>query len=139
MPNGQTLFNFYCPISGIFEKFLRLCPNLFTYWFYPSFLEYVDRMDGVSVVASCFAIASLPIQLLDTVCHINDFLRTIRNAPDELTRLVEVLDQFRDILEIVRGLLQHQKAVDDLGQPFYGYLERATTLYKQDPISSRCG
>ena len=62
-------------------------------------------MDGVS---SAFAVVSLALQLVETVHEISKFLKEIENAPTELTRLVETLDQLNSVLGYVKDLLEQQ-------------------------------
>lgn len=62
-------------------------------------------MDGVSGV---FAVVSLAIQLVDSVQEVRSFLKDIRNAPNELVRLDETLDQLHSNLKYVRNLLEQQ-------------------------------
>jgi len=69
-------------------------------------------MDGVSAV---FAVVSLGVQLVGTIREVIEFLRSVHNAPDEITRLVQVLDQLRGTLEHVKDLVQQQSLI--LGLP----------------------
>lgn len=62
-------------------------------------------MDGVSGV---FAVVSLAIQLVDSVQEARSFLKDIQNAPNELVRLGETLDQLNSVLNYVRNLLEQQ-------------------------------
>ena len=51
-------------------------------------------MDGVS---SSFAVVSLAIQLVQTTQKISKFLHGIRDAPKEIIKLTELLDQLHGI------------------------------------------
>lgn len=62
-------------------------------------------MDGVS---GAFAVVSLAIQLVDSVQEARTFLKDVRNAPNELVRLDETLDQLSSVLRYVRTLLEEQ-------------------------------
>ena len=62
-------------------------------------------MDGVS---GAFAVVSLAIQLVDSVQEARTFLKDVRNAPNELVRLDETLDQLSSVLQYVRTLLEEQ-------------------------------
>lgn len=68
-------------------------------------------MDGASAV---FAVVSLGVQLAAVVRQANDFLRSVHNAPDELVRLIEVLDQLDAMLEHVRSLTDQQALTPSL-------------------------
>ena len=68
-------------------------------------------MDGVSAI---FAVVSLGIQLAGTIRQVTDFLRSVENAPDEIKRLVEILDQLCGTLEHVKNLIQQQSSILDL-------------------------
>jgi len=50
-------------------------------------------MDGLSTAASGIAVVSLAIQLVDSVREIRRFLRDLSEAPKELKRLVDLLEQ----------------------------------------------
>ena len=65
-------------------------------------------MDGLSGAASAIAIVSLAIQLVDTVQEISKFLKNVQDAPKEVLRLVETLDQLQGTLDNVRQLTDHQ-------------------------------
>jgi hypothetical protein len=45
-------------------------------------------MDGISAVASVFAVASLAIQLLESAIKIHDFLKHCKNAFHQLDNIV---------------------------------------------------
>lgn len=62
-------------------------------------------MDGV---ASGFAVVSMAIQIAGTVQKIRDFLRSVQNAPNELTKLIETLEQLHGTLNQMRHLLEQQ-------------------------------
>ena len=74
-------------------------------------------MDGV---ASAFAVVSLAVQLVDTVQEIRDFLRSVQNAPNELIKLVETLEQLHSTLSQVKHLLEQQYSILRLpGSPVF--------------------
>lgn len=74
-------------------------------------------MDGV---ASAFAVISLAVQLVDTVQEIRDFLRSVQNAPNELIKLVETLEQLHGTLNQVKHLLKQQYSILRLpGSPVF--------------------
>ena len=72
-------------------------------------------MDGVSAI---FAVVSLGIQLGSTVKEINDFVRTVRDAPDEVLRLAETLEQLLEILKQVHILLERQDSISTVPDSF---------------------
>jgi integrase len=72
-------------------------------------------MDGVS---GAVGIASLAIQLASTVQKVSKFLRNARDAPKEVLRLLEILDQLHDTLDHVRQLNEQQSLILSLpGSP----------------------
>lgn len=74
-------------------------------------------MDGV---ASAFAVVSLAIQLVETVQEMRDFLRSVQNAPNELIKLVETLEQLHGTLTQVKYLLEQQYSMLRLpGSPVF--------------------
>jgi conjugal transfer/entry exclusion protein len=66
-------------------------------------------MDGLSAAASGIAVVSLAIQLVDSVREIRQFLRNISEAPKELRRLVDLLEQLELILENIGALVERQQ------------------------------
>jgi hypothetical protein len=73
-------------------------------------------MDGLSGVASGMAVASLVVQLLQSVGTIRAFIRDVKGASKELDRLAELLDRLRALLEDVRDVMERQTALQ--GQHF---------------------
>lgn len=73
-------------------------------------------MDGLSTAASGMAAVSLAIQLVGSVREIRHFLRRISEAPEELKRLIDLLEQLELILEQVGMLVQRQRVNTRLGE-----------------------
>ena len=65
-------------------------------------------MDGVS---GAFAVVSLAIQLFETVQETSRFVKEIKNAPSEVVKLAESLQQLGSTLRYVRQLLEQQVLV----------------------------
>lgn len=57
---------------------------------------------------TALAVASLALQLAGTVQTINEFLRTIRDAPSELVNLIETMDLVQSNLNHVHYLIEQQ-------------------------------
>ena len=68
-------------------------------------------MDGLSNVASAVALVSLAKQLVDTVQDFSKFLKNVQDAPKEILRLIETLDQLQGTLDDVRQLIDQQSLV----------------------------
>ena len=68
-------------------------------------------MDGVS---SASAVVALTVQLISTTRDILTFLKEIKNSPDELHGTIEVLQQLRRNLEVVKCLVEEQSSCVDL-------------------------
>jgi uncharacterized protein YoxC len=66
-------------------------------------------MDGLSAAASGIAVISLALQLVDSVRQIQRFLRKVSEAPKELRRLIELLEQLELILESIGELINKQQ------------------------------
>jgi hypothetical protein len=66
-------------------------------------------MDGLSAAASGIAVVSLAIQLVDAVREIRLFLRKVSNAPKELKRLIDLLEQLELILGNIGVLIKRQQ------------------------------
>jgi Fungal N-terminal domain of STAND proteins len=66
-------------------------------------------MDGLSAAASGIAVVSLAIQLVDSVREIRRFLRNVSEAPKELRRLIDMLEQLELVLENIGALVERQK------------------------------
>lgn len=63
--------------------------------------------------ASIFAAVSLTLQLIDTVKRVTNFLRGVQDAPAELLRLIDKLDQLQDFLDYARQLAkQYQHSLN---------------------------
>jgi uncharacterized protein Yka (UPF0111/DUF47 family) len=55
-------------------------------------------MDGLSAAASGIAVVSLAIQLVGSVREIRRFFRTLKDAPEELDRLLDLLEHMELML-----------------------------------------
>ena len=74
-------------------------------------------MDGAS---GAFAVVSLAIQLVETGEKISKFLSSVQDAPNEITKLVQTLDQLNSTLKQVSSLLEQQYLVLRLpGSPVF--------------------
>jgi hypothetical protein len=62
-------------------------------------------MDGLSAVASGMGVASLAIQLVDSVREIRRFFRALKDAPEELSRLLDLLDHMELMLGYIVKLV----------------------------------
>jgi hypothetical protein len=62
-------------------------------------------MDGLSAAASGIAVVSLAIQLVDSVREIHRFFRTLKDAPEELGRLLDLLEHMELMLENIGKLV----------------------------------
>ena len=65
-------------------------------------------MDGVS---SAFAVVSLAVQLVETGEKISKFLSSVKDAPNEVIKLYQTLDQLNNTLKQVSYLLEQQYLV----------------------------
>ena len=63
-------------------------------------------MDGLSAAASGIAVASLAIQLVDSVREIRRFFRTLKDAPEELHRLLDLLEHMELMLDKIGKLVE---------------------------------
>lgn len=54
------------------------------------------------------AVVSLALQIPSTIQSIIEFLRTIKEVPDELITLIETMDQMQANVNQVRGLMEQQ-------------------------------
>ena len=74
-------------------------------------------MDGV---ASAFAVVSLAVQLVETGEKISKFLSNVKDAPNEVIKLYQTLDQLNSTLKQVSYLLEQQYIVLRLpGSPVF--------------------
>jgi len=62
-------------------------------------------MDGLSAAASGIAVVSLAIQLVDSVREIRRFFRALKDAPEELSRLLDLLDHMELMLGYIVKLV----------------------------------
>jgi signal transduction histidine kinase len=74
-------------------------------------------MDALSGVASGMAVASLSLQLIQSISTINTFIRAVKGAPKELERLVESLERLRAILNDICQLMELQTSRSSHGIP----------------------
>ena len=117
--------------TAFFPKRLQKIASLFTNageteqqqfkFFHLGFQAFIlARMDGVSGAASVITVITLAIQLGQAVQKINKFLRNVDEAPKEVVRLIEMLDQLHGTLEHVKELLEQQSLVLRLpGSPLF--------------------
>lgn len=68
-------------------------------------------MEGLSAVASGMAVASLSLQLLESVGKIKAFIRDVKGASKELDRLADLLDRLNALLEDVRNIMERQTSL----------------------------
>jgi cell fate (sporulation/competence/biofilm development) regulator YlbF (YheA/YmcA/DUF963 family) len=80
--------------------------------------------DGLSAAASGIAVVSVAIQLIESVSSIKRFFRNLKDAPKELQRLLDLLDQFQELLENVKAVLDEERN-SDAGVSNYPILTRA--------------
>ncbi|KAH7380687.1 hypothetical protein BKA66DRAFT_419615 [Pyrenochaeta sp. MPI-SDFR-AT-0127] len=73
-------------------------------------------MEALSGVASGMAVASLSIQLIESINKIKTLIRNVKNAPNELIRLNELLERLGALVEDVRDVLGQQQSSP--GHPF---------------------
>jgi hypothetical protein len=52
------------------------------------------------------AVASLSIQLVQSIGAIKTFIRNVKGAPEELERLVDLLERLAALLEDVRDVME---------------------------------
>ena len=77
-------------------------------------------MEGLSGAASAIALVTLAVQLVDTVQEISKFLKNAQDAPKEVLRLLETLEQLQSTLDNVRQLIDQQFLVLRLpGSPVF--------------------
>jgi hypothetical protein len=73
-------------------------------------------MEALSAVASGMAVASLSIQLLQSVGTIKSFIRDVKGASKELERLETLLDRLNALLKDVHDVIERQTSLQ--GQHF---------------------
>lgn len=65
-------------------------------------------MEVLSGVASSIAVASLSLQLMDSITRFKVFVRDIKGAPKKLEKLVSLLDRIHALLGDVHNVLERQ-------------------------------
>jgi hypothetical protein len=68
-------------------------------------------MEVLSGVASGMAVASLSLQLLQSINTIRTFVRDVKSAPEEFQRLAALLDRLHALLETIRDMLERQTSL----------------------------
>ena len=66
-------------------------------------------MDPFGAAASGIAVVSLAIQLVDSVRQLQRFLRSVSEAPKELKRLINLLEQLELILDNIGSFIENQR------------------------------
>lgn len=91
-----------------------------------------SAMEVLSAAASGMAVASLSIQLIDSIGTIRTFIRNVKDAPKELERLVDLLDRLSTLLESVRDLMERQTSLqaDHFPTPSTAILEALKSCEK---------
>jgi hypothetical protein len=74
-------------------------------------------MEALSGVASGIAVVSLALQLIQSIVAIRAFVRDVKDAPKELERLVDKLEQLEALLEEARKILEQQLSLQGLPFP----------------------
>jgi DNA repair ATPase RecN len=74
-------------------------------------------MDGLSGVASGMAVASLTLQLLQSVNTVKSFIRNVKGASKELERLGELLNRLGSLLNDVRNIIERQTSLQQCSPP----------------------
>ena len=75
-----------------------------------------SAMEALAAAASGMAVASLSIQLIDSIGKIKTFIRNVKEASKELERLGDLLDRLCTVIEDVRDLMERQASLQ--GQHF---------------------
>ncbi|EUC50361.1 hypothetical protein COCMIDRAFT_1080 [Bipolaris oryzae ATCC 44560] len=68
-------------------------------------------MEALSGVASGMAVVSLSIQLIDSIDTIKTFVRKVKDAQQELERLVDLLERLEALLKDVHNLMKRQTSL----------------------------
>ena len=68
-------------------------------------------MDGVS---TAFAAISITLQLVGTVKEASKFLKEVKDAPKEITRLADALSQFESLLVTAQAIVERQNTMKGL-------------------------
>lgn len=80
-------------------------------------LTHPLNMDGLSGIASGMAVASLALQLLQSVNTVKAFIRNVKGASKELERLLELLTQLGSLLDDVRKIMGRQASLQQCPPP----------------------
>jgi hypothetical protein len=72
----------------------------------------VPETEALSGVASGVAVASLSIQLIQSVGTIKTFVRNVKDATKELERLSELLGRLGALLEELRDVMERQSSLE---------------------------
>jgi len=93
------------------------------------------NMDGLSGVASIFAVISLALQLAGTAQDIKNFILSIQDAPKELDRLANQLDQFSKIASSIKMVLERQQELGhDVNSQIWQNIFSALQLCNQEML-----
>ena len=78
------------------------------------FFQYKHILDDMDGISSASAVVSLSAQLIVTTRDVINFLREIRDSPEELRCTIELLDLLRGNFEQVKRLVEERSVCVDL-------------------------
>ena len=81
---------------------------------YRSFFQHKHILNAMDGISSASAVVSLSAQLIGTTRDVINFLREIRDSPEELRFTIELLDLLRGNLEQVKRLVEARNVRVDL-------------------------
>lgn len=96
------------PLSPSSHKHIHRCSLLL--------LDCVN-MEALSGAASGIAVVSLALQLVQSIVAIRAFIKDVKDAPKELERLVDKLEQLEALLDEARKILEQRSSLQGLPFP----------------------
>ena len=82
--------------------------------YYRCFFQHKHILDAMGGISSASAVVSLAAQLIVTTRDVINFLREIRDSPEELRYTIELLDLLQDNFEDAKYLVEERNACVDL-------------------------
>jgi hypothetical protein len=77
----------------------------------PSVPSSIFACFAMEVAASAVGIVSLSLQLIETIKKIKNFIRDVKDAPKELSRLEDLLERLGALIQDIRAAMEKQKSL----------------------------
>ena len=102
------------------------------------FVQYKHILDAMDGISSASAVVSLSAQLIVTTRDVINFLREIRDSPEDLRFTIELLDLLRGNLEQVKRLVEERNVRVDIQPPVASISDALTFCESKIALVEQC-